>query len=128
MGAARRWAAYRPQTQTDDDGKGDELRDDLRAFGLDDHAIEEELARRGLAGTADDDEDFAVLPENELSLRVFLALGTQWRRDGMSGRVLGLNYQAAASVMDMLKVADREMVFEDVRAMELAALAVLNKD
>ncbi len=47
----------------------------------------------------------------------------------MSGRVRGIDYLQAEAVMRMVRVrlADRETMFDDLRAMEAAALPLLNR-
>jgi hypothetical protein len=71
---------------------------------------------------------FAIWPENLDTLEAFLALSTQWRTDGMTGIVLGLDYPAIEATLRMLGVRDRRRTFLELRAMERAALETLNKD
>jgi hypothetical protein len=71
-----------------------------------------------------DPEPYEVWPECEQSLEVFLSMNTQWRVEGMSGTVMGLDYPALATVMDMLGVEDRRQTFADCRAMEAEALKI----
>jgi len=78
----------------------------------------------GIVLEVPDPEPYEVWPECALSLEVFLAMNTQWRVDGMNGVVMGLDYPALASVMDMLGVDDRKQAFMDCRAMEAEALRV----
>lgn len=71
---------------------------------------------------------FEVWPENWETLGVFLALGTQWQRVmGLAGAVVtGIHYPAVTTVFEIYGVTDRRAMFEDLRAMESAALAVFN--
>ncbi len=68
-----------------------------------------------------------VWPENELPLRVFIAMGTQWRT-GMNGPT-GLDYAALPAVMDLIGVSSRARgyVFDSVRELESAALSVMSE-
>jgi hypothetical protein len=68
-----------------------------------------------------------VYPENWRAVRVFDALGTQWRV-GPAGPT-GLDYAALPMVMDVHGVPQqhRHDVFEDVRVLESAALEELLK-
>lgn len=68
---------------------------------------------------------FEVWPENQSSVETFLRMVTQWRAT-MSG-VVGLDYNVLFQIMDLYAINDQVMVFEDVRIMESAALAILNK-
>ena len=69
-----------------------------------------------------DDEDFVLYAQNLPAFEVFSAVSTQWRV-GMNGRT-GLDYAVLPAVMDMMGIqADsRRQMFEDVQAMEYAAL------
>jgi len=82
---------------------------------------EEQIAER-LAGENDDDV-FEVWAENDLALRTFFALSTQWRV-GPLGDKLGLDYQGVRAAMRMMKIKDQAAMFEDLRVMERAALKV----
>jgi hypothetical protein len=100
------------------------LKADLEGFGIDAQAAAAWL------GTDDEPEYFEVLPENWLTLRVFLAMVTQWIwTGGMESRRAGLNYLALPIVYDALGVSteDRPDVFEGLRVMEIEALDVLTK-
>lgn len=78
----------------------------------------------GILLEIEDLPDHEVWPDCAESLDLFLSMNTQWKLDGMSGAVLGLDYPALASVMDMTGVTDRRQAFEDVRAMEAEALRI----
>lgn len=68
-----------------------------------------------------------VWPDNVQSLNVFIAMLTQWRAGAMG--LIGLDYAALPVVLDLNAVPqdDRSMIFEDIRAMEDAALAVMRQ-
>lgn len=71
-----------------------------------------------------------VFPENEVALRVWLAMETQWRGQpmGLAGaRPQGLDYVALPVVFDLLEVADRAKVFRQLQTMEIAALAAMKE-
>lgn len=80
----------------------------------------------------DDDGDDAgaceIWPDNWAALRLFLAVETQWRVQLGVGVVvhLGLDYAALEAAMRMSGVADPAAMFADLRAMERAALPILN--
>lgn len=59
---------------------------------------------------------------------MFLALGTAWRIDGMSGVWRGLDYPSVKTVMwaQGVKKADRKAVFNGLQTMEEAAVNILN--
>lgn len=83
-----------------------------------------DAALLGILLEAEPEPEFEVWTECVDSLELFLAMNTQWKVDGMSGTVMGLDYQALASVMDMMGVADRKQAFNDIRVMESEALRV----
>lgn len=74
-------------------------------------------------------EDFEVWPDNVETLRVFLALETQWNTaSGLGGGfVTGINYPSILAVFELYGIEDRRAMFDDLRAMELAARTELNK-
>ena len=104
-GAARHWAG-------DGAGGADEADDDAKAFGID------------VGSGEPPDADYVVFPENWDAVRVFVAGATQWRI-GPSGTATGLDYAGVRAVAAGLRVRWRD-VFEGVRAMEGAALEVLD--
>lgn len=65
-----------------------------------------------------------VWPDNLEAVNVFIAMLTQWRRAGMAGERVGLDYGVLPEVMRLCGVppARRAEVFEDVRVLEDAAL------
>ena len=69
--------------------------------------------------------EFEVWEENAAVFGLFLRLRTQWRI--INSVVTGLDYPAVAVLMDVFSVDDKQLFFDDIQAMELAALAVMNK-
>jgi len=77
-----------------------------------------------------EDATFYIHEDNADTVAVFMAMQTQWRViAGMSAIYQGLDYLVFPVVVFALgiKRADRTRVFHELRAMEIAALAVLNK-
>jgi hypothetical protein len=77
-----------------------------------------------------EEEDFCVWPENWETFIMFIRLGTQWNVAGMGG-ISGLNYPGVWTLLDRYlhknTIEERLEMFEDLQAMERAALKVLNK-
>lgn len=69
-----------------------------------------------------------IWPENVQAFDVFSALATQWR-PAAGGGVVGLDYAAIRPVLQMMQVkrSTWPALFSDIRVMELAARAVINK-
>lgn len=69
-----------------------------------------------------------IWPDNMDAVKVFAAMGTQWRT-GMGGAT-GLDYGVLPSVFRLTAVprADWPDVFDDLRVMEGAALVEMHKD
>lgn len=74
------------------------------------------------------DEGLELWPENAPAFNAFTCLSTQWRMlAGMAGAIYqGLDYQAIPTVLRMLNLPESAEIFNDLRAMELAALPILN--
>lgn len=68
-----------------------------------------------------------IWPDNVLPLRVFQAMGTQWRV-GFNGPI-GLDYNVLPGVIERIGVPEKErnQVFDDVQVMERAALLALQE-
>jgi hypothetical protein len=81
-------------------------------------------------GDGDQQELFEVYACNQGVLTAFLSVSTQWRVvAGMAGMIrLGLDYGGVLAALKLLGVpkGDRPRIFEGLRAMEQAALEVLN--
>lgn len=78
------------------------------------------------AAPAEPDPTFGVWPENWDAVRVFLAMGTQWRFAGMAGVPSGLDYAALPMVLRCLRLRPNETLFEQLRVMEAGALEVFS--
>lgn len=81
-------------------------------------------------------DEFEVWPDNVDSLRVFIAMRTQWNWVSILGaggaaiaRPSGLKYEALQGVMRMIGIpaADRSSVFEDIQIMEDVAMEQMRK-
>jgi hypothetical protein len=70
-------------------------------------------------------ELFPVWSDNEGAVVMFMRLQTQWRAN--NGTVLGLNYQSAEFLIKIHGVADAAAMMDDLQAMEVAALQVMNE-
>jgi len=69
--------------------------------------------------------DFEVWEENADVVDLFLKLQTQWTVS--TAGVVGLNYASVDFCLKIYKVRKRLEIFEGLRVMEMAALALLNK-
>lgn len=83
------------------------------------------LAAFGLPAVKRTVQAIDVWPENEKTVEVFMAMGTQWNT-GMNGAT-GLRYEALPPVLRLLGVpcADQAAVFSGLRVMERTALEVM---
>lgn len=72
-------------------------------------------------------KEFHVWPENMPAINLFLTLSTQWIVG--PGGVTGLNYIPLFHRMDRMDLSeqDYEWMFDDIRVIESAALASMNK-
>lgn len=68
---------------------------------------------------------FSVWDENADTFRMFLKLQTQWRV--IEGGFVGLNYQSVEFLVKIHSIPNVVEFMDDLQAMELAALSVLNK-
>jgi hypothetical protein len=98
-------------------------------------SVADEFRQLGVANPVDvmggrprADDGFELLPENAPVFNAFTCLSTQWRMlAGMAGALYqGLDYQAIPTVLRMLGLPETPDTFNDLRAMELAALPILN--
>ena len=89
---------------------------------------EQELAGTGLTPEDYEGEDFEVWPENWPAFSVFCQMSTQWRV-GLNGPT-GLDYNVLFKIMSRLGLPDDEydVMFSDVRVMEVAALEAARAD
>ena len=67
-----------------------------------------------------------VLPDAWDAVRVFAAVGTQWRRAGMTGVPTGLDYAGVEAAARAVGVAWTGALLDQLRVMEHAALGVMN--
>lgn len=71
------------------------------------------------------DEDFGIWPENWPAVQMFLRVQTQWRTT--MGGVIGLDYAAVQWLFKLYDVEEPRSLLEDLQVMEVAAMAVINK-
>lgn len=95
----------------------------LEAFGIPpDQAL---AAERAVAPGPD---GHAVPPDIWPAVRLFVACSTQWRRAGLQGVPVGLDYAALIAVAPALGVAVDAELLDDIRILEAAALEVLSEE
>lgn len=75
-----------------------------------------------LAGTIDQPGEITLSPDEVIPFSLFAALGTQWDRHAMTGMRLGISYAAIQPTAQMLGIPMTPALFNDLRAMERAAL------
>jgi len=75
-----------------------------------------------LGGTVDRPGEITLAPDEATAFSLFVALGTQWERHGMTGLRLGISYTAIQPTAQMLGVSMTPRLFNDIRTMERAAL------
>jgi len=97
-------------------GVVDESAADLAAFGAPTEMIE---------AANHEDAGFGIWEENAKTLVMFLRLQTQWHV--VAGGFIGLNYQSAEFLFKLHSVPDPLEMMEELQAMEVAALHVLNR-
>lgn len=91
---------------------------DLAAFGAPPEVVD------AAAGNPED-RFFGVWEDNAETMMMFLRLQTQWHV--INRAFIGLNYQSVEFLFKILAIENQSGVMEDLQAMELAALGVLNK-
>ena len=57
---------------------------------------------------------------------VFLRCAVQWRRDMMTGRLVGLDYGVVLGVLQFYKERHRPGLYDDMRLIERGVLEVMN--
>lgn len=87
----------------------------------------QELAAWGFKPSDFDHEYVEVWPENQPAFMLFQALRTQWRT-GMGGAT-GLDYTAVFALMRERRIPakQRQELFDDIQAMEDAALEAMQE-
>lgn len=90
---------------------------------------EAEAARFGLTVEEASGPPVEIWPDTYPAVLVFSSLMTQWRRAGMTGAVVGLDYAVIPTVFRLRGIPrhEWEQTFDDLRVMEGAALEHLNK-
>lgn len=68
-----------------------------------------------------------MLAENQDTVRLFLAVSTQWRTAGMGGVPIGLDYTPIEWVARVKRIEVTDETFEGLREMELAAIGALQE-
>lgn len=93
-------------------------------LGLPPEALQSLRAPKSAATRAEEEPDAAglVMPANWGAVRVFCAMGTQWRRAGERGIAAGLDYAALPVVCAAEGEALDGVLLARLRAMEGAAL------
>ncbi len=66
-----------------------------------------------------------IMPENWDAMRLFLAVETQWRRAGIAGIAVGLDYGVLPMAAGAMGIELDGDLFGRVRVMEHAALAAM---
>jgi hypothetical protein len=82
----------------------------------------------------EEDDRFAVWPENWESLMFFLACSSQWNvvtipRGEQVGLLyyIGLRYEGCGALINDFKIKDRKQMWQDLRVMEAEAKSALNQ-
>ncbi len=86
-------------------------------------AIDAHLSRRANKG----DATIAIHLDEQDSVALFFALGSQWRWHPMAGARTGLDYAAVSATAKMAGIKMTPARFADLRTMEGAALAAWNR-
>lgn len=93
---------------------------DLKAKGAPRHVIKDYEAR------ARKENDFIVHFDNWDAVRLFNSCRTQWRRAGLNGARVGLDYVAVEIVAKAKKIGVSEETFGGVQVMEAESLRIFN--
>lgn len=96
----------------------DDTAADLAAFGAPPEMVE-------AFQPSQNDSLFGVWEDNAETVMMFMRLQTQW--NVIAGAFIGLNYQSAEFLFKIHGVADEATMMDDLQAMEVAALQVMNK-
>ena len=95
----------------------------LEAFGI--PPVEAMAAGQAVAPGPD---GHAVPPDIWPAVRLFVACSTQWRRAGLQGAPVGLDYAALIAVAPALGVAVDAEVLDDIRILEGEALDAMSEE
>lgn len=71
------------------------------------------------------EEGLEILPANWPAVEVFVAMGTQWRRAGMGGTAIGLDYAALPAVCQALGHTLDGDLFGRLRRIEAGAIGAM---
>jgi hypothetical protein len=96
----------------------DDSAGDLAAFGAPAEIVSQLEAKAG-------DGSCEVWGENAETFGMFLKLQTQW--NVVQGGFIGLNYQSVEFLVKIHNISDPASFMDELQAMEMAALSVLNK-
>ncbi|MBF0095163.1 MAG: DUF1799 domain-containing protein [Alphaproteobacteria bacterium] len=69
-------------------------------------------------------EPFPVFPENRAAVDLFLWCETQWRRAGMDGAVVGLDYLTLMEIARVVGTPMTPKVLRQIKIMEMNAMRV----
>lgn len=94
---------------------------DLEKSGAPPEIIESYKAR------AKKDHDFIVHYDNWAAVRLYLACLTQWRRGGMNGQKIGLDYVAVEITARAKGIELNKENFEGLQVMEAESLRIYNE-
>lgn len=108
-----------------DAGRDDKLAASLRGMGYTQGAIDQVLAAEADKDEGDGDAVFWLWPENKTSWEFFRFVDRQWRYGAMGG-IFGLDLATAVALMPAFNIRDQRAMLEDLKAMEGAALPLLN--
>ena len=72
-------------------------------------------------------ERIEVWPKHADAVRLFLAVGTQWRVDAASGRMTGLDYAGVRAAAEMMQIEHAPAAFARLRTMEREVLRLLDE-
>jgi hypothetical protein len=78
-----------------------------------------------LAASTRAPDTIEIMPENWPALRVFLGLETQWRRAGLGGVAVGLDYGALPVVAGCLGIPTDADLLARLKVLEGAAISAM---
>jgi hypothetical protein len=84
-----------------------------------------EVAAAAATQAEAEDRAVEVWPQNEGAVKVFLSMGTQWRRAGMAGVPTGLDYAALPAVCRAHRQKLDAALLDAVGVIEVAALGTM---
>lgn len=93
----------------------------MAALGADEETIEQWRDR-----PEETEEEITLWPENVPAVRLFLALGTQWRGSGLGGA--GLDYAAIPPTAAMMEIPMSPALFDKLQIMEATVRKELRRE